>query len=98
MAPTDEAFSKLPQADLDALFNDPQARKDLFNAHIVDGFYPSGSLSGSSYGHANRTVTNRLGQRLSFFEDSLNGLPIGPNYTVGNGNRVQIIYTLLPSK
>ena len=98
MAPTDEAFSKLPQADLDALLNDPQALLNLLNAHIVDGYYPSGSLSGSSYGHANRTVTNRLGQNLKFYEDTINGLPMGKNYTVGNGNRVQIIYTLLPSK
>jgi hypothetical protein len=36
--------------------------------------------------------------RLIFVEDSLNGLPIGPNYTVGNGNRAQITYTLLRSK
>jgi len=71
---------------------------NLLNAHIVDGYYPSGSLSGILYGQANRTVTNRLGQNLKFYADTLNGLPIGPNYTVRNGNRVQIIYTLLPSK
>jgi len=98
MAPTDEAFSKLPQADLDALLDDLQSLMNLLNAHIVDGYYPSGSLSGSSYGHANRTLINRLGQNIKFYEDTINGLPMGKNYTVGNGNRVQIIYTLLPSK
>jgi uncharacterized surface protein with fasciclin (FAS1) repeats len=98
MAPTDKAFSVLSQADLDALAKDPQALIELLNAYIVDGYYPSGSLSGSVYGQADRTVTNRLGQSLSFVGDSLNGLPIGPNYTVGNGNRVQIIFTLLRSK
>jgi len=98
MAPTDEAFSALSQADLDALANDPQALIDLLNAHLVAGYFPSGSLSGIVYGHAHRIVTNRLGQSLAFIEDDLNGRPIGPNYTVGNGNRVQIIYTLLPSE
>jgi len=71
---------------------------NLLDAHIVDGYYPSGSLSGSTYRQADQTVTNRLGRSLAFVEDSLNGLPIGPNYTVGNGNRVQIIFTLLPTK
>jgi hypothetical protein len=51
MAPTDEAFSALSQADFDALSNDPQALMKLLNAHIVDGYYPYGSLSGSNYGH-----------------------------------------------
>ena len=98
MAPTDEAFSTLSQADLDALLNDPLALTKLLNAHIVDGYYPWGSLSGIIYGHAHREVSNRLGDKLLFDEDNLNGAPIGPNYTVGNGNRLQIIYTLLPSK
>jgi hypothetical protein len=98
MAPTDEAFSALPQADLDALLNDPQALLKLFDAHIVDGYYPFGSLSGAVYGHSDRVVTNRLGQELRFRDDYLNDQPIGANYTVGNGNRVQIIYNLLPSK
>jgi len=98
LAPTDEAFSKLSKADLDALLNDPQALKNFLNAYLVDGYYPFGNLSGAVYGHADRIVTNRLGQKLAFHEDNLNGQPIGPNYTVGNGNRVQIIYSLLPSK
>jgi hypothetical protein len=98
MAPTDEAFDALSQSEKDALLSDPQALLKLLNAHIVDGYYPSGSLSGSSYGVANRTVTNRLGQELAFVGDNLNNYPIGPNYTVGNGNRVQIIYNLLPYK
>jgi hypothetical protein len=98
LVPTDEAFSSLSQADLDTLLNDPQALKNFLNAHIVDGYYPSGSLSGAVYGHADRILTNRLGQKLAFIEDNLNDQPIGPNYTVGNGNRVNIIFTLLPSK
>jgi hypothetical protein len=98
MAPTDAALQLIPQAERDALLNDPEALLDLFKAHIVDGYYPSGSLSGATYGHADRTLTNQLGNDLVFEEDNLNGKPIGPNYTVGNGNRVQIIFNLLPYK
>jgi hypothetical protein len=95
IAPTDEAFARLSQADRDALLKDPQALANLIKAHFVDGYYPEGSLSGSVYQHADRTVTNELGQPLKFLEERVNGLSIGPSYTVGNGNRVQIIYTLL---
>jgi hypothetical protein len=98
MAPTDKAFSALTQAELDALANDPQALMNLFNAHIVDGYYPFGSLSGVVYGQSYRPVVNRLGQKLMFDGDTLNGAPIGPNYTVGNGNRLQIVFSLLPVK
>jgi hypothetical protein len=98
IAPTDEAFAKLSQADRDALLNDPQALANLIKAHFVDGYFPGGSLSGSVYQHADRTVTNELGQPLKFLEETVNGQSIGPSYTVGNGNRVQIIYTLLPVK
>jgi len=99
IAPTDEAFDTLPTGQKDALLNDPQALTQLLNAHIVDGYFPWGSLSGANaYGNANRTVTNRLGQELKFAGDFINGIPDGPNYTVGNGYRVQIIYHLLPVK
>ena len=92
------AFFKRPRTDLDALANDPQFLMNLLNAHIADGFYPSGSLSGLTLGHADVTVTNRLGLKWHYVEDySINDQLIGPSYTVGNGNRVQIIYTLLSS-
>jgi hypothetical protein len=39
-----------------------------------------------------------LGLPLKFAGDFINGLPVGPNYTVGNGYRVYIIYTLVPVK
>jgi hypothetical protein len=95
LAPTDEAFSALPKADLEALLNDPQALKNLFKAHIIDGYYPWGSISGGVYGVSGRTLTNQLGKKLHFEGDTLDGVPIGKNFTVGNGNRVQIIYSLL---
>jgi uncharacterized surface protein with fasciclin (FAS1) repeats len=100
LAPTDKAFSALSQADLDALLSDPQALMNLLKAHIVDGYFPRGSLSTNPTDRfterSNRTVTNRLGKDLAFDGDTVNGYSTGPNYTVGNGNRVQIIYTLLP--
>ena len=98
LAPTDAAFDALPQADRDALLNDPQAAQNLLKAHLVDGYYPYGSLSGVVYGNADRTLQNRLGRSLIFEGDNLNGDPIGPNYTVGSGNRVQIVFNVLPYK
>lgn len=65
MAPTDEAFASLSQAEMDELLNDPQAIKTLLNAHIVDGYYPSGSLSGVVYGFSDKVLTNRLGGEVN---------------------------------
>jgi hypothetical protein len=98
LAPTDEAFAALPQADLEALLDDPQALQRLFKAHIIDGYYPWGSFSGSTYGTSDRTLSNQAGDKLYFEGDTLNGYPIGKNFTVGNGIRVQVIYNLLPYK
>jgi hypothetical protein len=98
LAPIDAAFDALPQTDRDALLNDPQALMDLLNAHIVDGYYPLGSLTNN--GLNSRTLTNRLGNKLVFEGETINGesIQIGANYTVGNGNRVAIIDQLLPYK
>lgn len=98
LAPTDEAFAALPKAQRETLLTDPQALTTLLKAYFIDGYFPSGSLSGATYGVANREVTNRLGQKLRFLSETVNGQAIGPSYTVGNGNRMQVIYTLLPAK
>lgn len=102
-APTDEAFAALPKAQRDALLSDPQALTALLKAHMSDGYYPAGSLSGAIYGHNDRTVTNRLGQQLQLRQSgdstSINGRPVmWVSHTVGNGNRVQLIEKLLPVK
>lgn len=102
-APTDEAFAALPKDQLAALLNDPEALTQLLKAHVVDGYYPYGSISGVSYGQTDREVTNLLGQKLSLVAlgggIGINGLFVmGGNYTVGNGNRVNPIETLLPTK
>jgi hypothetical protein len=98
LAPTDEAFSKLSQADLDVLLSDSQAAKKFLDGYIIDGYYPSGNLSGAKYGHADRILSSRSGQELAFKEEKLNHQPTGRNYTVGNGIRLTIIFTLLSPK
>jgi hypothetical protein len=99
LAPTDEAFAALPKDQRDALLADPQALIAQLKAHLVEGYYPSGSFSGATYGQADREVTNLLGQKLRFLGDGLNGQNVlGANHMVGNGNRVQFIYKLLPVK
>ena len=86
--PTNKTFFALSLAGSDALSNDLWDPKNLLDAHIVDGYYPSGSLSGSSYEYVNRAITKRLGQNHKFYKDTPNSLQIKPNYNVGNGNRV----------
>jgi len=99
LAPIDEAFAALPKDQLDALLNDPQALTTLLKGLLVEGYYPYGSLSGATYGQADREVTNMLGQKLNFTNESVNGLQaLGSDYSVGNGNRVQFIYKLPPVK
>jgi hypothetical protein len=99
IAPTDEAFSALPKDQLDALLNDPQQLAKLLKTGFMTGYYPFGSLSGATYGTPDRVITNMLGQDLSFQGETINGLGgLGRNVTVGNGNRLQFVYNLLPVK
>ena len=98
-APPDEVFAALPADQRDTLLNDPQALAQQLKAHLVEGYYPYGTLSGATYGHADREVTNLLGQKLKLLDSAINGQDVtGPNFTVGNGNRLQLIYKLLPVK
>jgi uncharacterized surface protein with fasciclin (FAS1) repeats len=59
--PTDAAFAAVPEAQRQALLADPQALAAMVRAHVVSGYYPSGSLG---QGRFNRTVTNMLGAPL----------------------------------
>ncbi len=36
-APTDEAFAKIPKADLDMLLKDPVKLKEVLTFHVVEG-------------------------------------------------------------
>jgi uncharacterized surface protein with fasciclin (FAS1) repeats len=92
LAPTDYAFDALPQAQKDALLNDPKALANLLKALTVDGYFPAGSLNGS----ADHTITNRLGQKIIISSDTVNGCSCkGPDYTVRNGVQVQIIDSMV---
>ncbi len=97
-APTDEAFEALPKEEFDALMADPKALADLLRAHIVEGYYPFGSLG---RGGIDRTVTNLLGAELALTSGegfAINSVTMGsgPSAMIANGNRVFLVTSLLP--
>jgi uncharacterized surface protein with fasciclin (FAS1) repeats len=82
-APTDDAFAALPKDKRDALLADPKALTDVLLSHIVEGYYPYGSLSPApGIGGFNRTVTNMRGEQLKLSGDggrlTINGDPVAP--------------------
>ncbi len=90
-APTDAAFEAMPKEQLATLMADPDALADFLRYHIVEGYYPPGSLSGRIFGVADGTVTNLQGAELKLEGDlSINGIrmPGLPNMTVVNGTRI----------
>lgn len=48
-APTDDAFDKIPQADLDKLLNDKEALKNLLTYHVVDEKVTVEDLPGGTF-------------------------------------------------
>jgi len=90
-APTDAVFEAMPKEQLATLMADPDALADFLRYHIVEGYYPPGSLSGRIFGVADGTVTNLQGAELKLEGDlSINGIrmPGLPNMTVVNGTRI----------
>ena len=90
-APTDAAFAAMPKEQLAALMADPKALADFLRYHIVEGYYPPGTLSGAMFGVADSTVTDLQGADLKLQGDlSINGInmPGLPNMTVVNGTRI----------
>jgi hypothetical protein len=55
-APQNQAFETLPKEKLDALMADPKALASLVRNHIVEGYYPIGSLSRAPGLHPDRTL------------------------------------------
>ena len=94
--PTDEAFAALPEGDLEALLADPEMLADLVRYHIVEGYYPRGSLSGEEA--RPKVVTNVLGTELELLPDRINGMAMADlqDYMVANGSRVAPITIVLP--
>jgi uncharacterized surface protein with fasciclin (FAS1) repeats len=97
--PTDAAFSILiSKPKLDALLADPKAAEALLKEHIVEGYYPYGSLS-SGGGAYDRTLTAMSGRSLKLLGDpiTINGADVGSNLSIiaANGSRFQSISTVL---
>jgi uncharacterized surface protein with fasciclin (FAS1) repeats len=95
-APTDEAFAALPKDKRDALMADPKALADLIHTHLVEGYFPYGTMGGIGQGF-NRTVTNMRGEQLKVTGDDgalfINGKLIGETSGpfIANGTRVMSV-------
>ncbi len=48
-APTDDAFAKMPQADLDALLRDTAKLRDVLTFHVVEGKFMAADLVEHEY-------------------------------------------------
>jgi transforming growth factor-beta-induced protein len=99
-APTDAAFAALPNDKRDALLADPKAFADLIRTHLVEGYFPYGTM-GPIHEGFNRTVTNMRGEQLKMAGDDsallINGKLIGETSGtfVANGTRVMSVPKLL---
>jgi WD40 repeat protein/uncharacterized surface protein with fasciclin (FAS1) repeats len=99
-APTDAAFAALPKDKRDALMADPQALVDLIHTHLIEGYFPYGTMGPIGQGF-NRTVTNMRGEQLKVTGDDsalfINGQSIGETSGtfVANGTRVMSVPKLL---
>ncbi len=96
-APTDEAFEVLPDGQLEALLADAEGLADFLRYHIVEGYYPVGSLSDATYSFNDATVTNMQGIELSLIGDAVNDINVSnvPSPTVANGTRVYPVTSVL---
>ena len=48
-APTDEAFNKIPKADMDMLMKDPMKLKEVLTFHVVEGKMMASDLAQHEY-------------------------------------------------
>jgi uncharacterized surface protein with fasciclin (FAS1) repeats len=94
-APTQEAFAKLPAADLTALLADPVALAEVLLYHVVEGRIFSGDLSGVN-------PVETLLEGRSVIVDATNGVRVNgalvetPDILVTNGVIHAIDTVLLP--
>jgi uncharacterized surface protein with fasciclin (FAS1) repeats len=99
-APTDAAFAALPKGKLDALVADTKALADLIHTHLIEGYFPTGTMGPAGQGF-NRTITNMRGEQFKVTGDDsgllINGKLIGETSVtlVANGTRVMPIGKLL---
>ncbi|WP_309570958.1 fasciclin domain-containing protein [Deinococcus sp.] len=66
-APTNAAFAKIPQADLNALLNDPAKLKSVLLYHVVSGRVTAAQVMGMSSG----TTVNGADVRVSMMGKSV---------------------------
>jgi hypothetical protein len=93
LAPTDETFAALPKDQLDALLADPNALRDLLHGHIVEGYYPYGTIAAApGLRGTERTVTNMRGEQLrltrkhgAFTINGENVTPVAPDMPMNHG-------------
>lgn len=99
-APTDAAFAALPKDQREALMADPQALIDLIHTHLIQGYFPYGTMGPIHQGF-NRTVTNMQGEQFKVTGDDsgllINGKAMGETSGtfVANGTRVMSVQKLL---
>jgi hypothetical protein len=93
LAPTDQAFADMPDAERTALLGDPDALADMLRAHTIEGYVPRGSLAPTPGDPAERTFTNLLGDPITITSGyTINGGPSGFASTwLTNGTQVHPI-------
>lgn len=65
-APNDQAFSKVPKEKLAPYFNDPQKAAEFVKYHVIEGFYPVGSIYSWTEA-SDRTLVNMLGKEIKIY-------------------------------
>jgi uncharacterized surface protein with fasciclin (FAS1) repeats len=58
-APTDEAFAKLPKAEIDMLLKDKEKLKGILLFHVLPGSYPSSEVNKMRDGDKVKTVSGK---------------------------------------
>ena len=58
-APTDEAFAKLPKAEIESLLKDKEKLKGILLFHVLPGSYPSSEVNKMRDGDKVKTVSGK---------------------------------------
>ena len=98
-APTDEAFNKIPKADMDMLLKDPMKLKEVLTLHLVEGKMMASDLAQHEYLQALSGGELRIdAKRWHLHSDmKVNGANIiKPDLVVDNGVCHAIDKVLMP--
>ena len=98
-APTDEAFNKIPKAELDMLMKDPVKLKEVLTFHVVEGKLMASDLAEHEYLQALSGGELRIDNKRWHLHRSMkvNGANIiKPDLTVDNGVCHAIDRVLMP--